>query len=168
MPNAPLESVPPSTRKATELLHRVRSVRIELDDLAREAEMTSRGPRPRPRSPGPAEADRDRIQRLFDKHRASTLDALANAAWLPWRNGSPPRKTATDSWPIGTRALPDFAKTLDDIGASIGCPPRSLGASDLCLALQEHLAHLKMAAARLHFEWALPELPKRPVPPAPR
>ena len=61
------------------LLDRLRSVRIELDDLAREAEGQAEGIDLDPEALARAEADRDRHQRLFDKHRASTLEELANA-----------------------------------------------------------------------------------------
>ena len=147
------------------LLDRLRSTRIELDDLAREAEMQGEGldldpPRwPRPKPIGTASNG------LLDKHRADT-SMRSNAASPRWRNGSPPRKTATDSWPIGTQALPDSRQTLDDIGATLDAHrDKPLGAP--CVALGEHLAHLKMAAPGSHFEWSPPELPKPQVPPCP-
>ena len=137
---------------ATELLHRVRSCRIELDDAAREAEMQGEGLDLDPAALAKAEADRDRIQRLFDKHRAGDLDALQRrmAEMEERLSTAENRDRQLADWNVRIAGL---RQTLDDIGATLDAH-RAASAQALCLALQEHLAHLKMAAARLHFEWS--------------
>ena len=147
-----LESVAAVHPGATELLHRVRSCRIELDDAAREAEMQGEGLDLDPAALAKAETDRDRIQRLFDKHRADDLDALQRrmAEMEERLSTAENRDRQLADW---NARIAGLRQTLDGIGATLDAH-REASAQALCLALQEHLAHLKMAAARLHFEWS--------------
>jgi len=137
---------------AADLLERVRSTRIELDDAAREAERQGEGVDLDPAALARAEADRDRLQRLFDKHRADTLEALqARMADMEEHLSSAEKR---DRRLTECNAQIDtLRQKLDGIGKRLHAHRAASGAS-LCDALQEHLAHLKMPAARLHFDWA--------------
>ena len=146
-----LEGVAAVHPGAADLLERVRSTRIELDDAAREAERQGEGVDLDPAALARAEADRDRLQRLFDKHRADTLEALqARMSDMEERLSSAEnrdRKLAECNAQIEA-----LRQDLDDIGERLNAHRAASGAA-LCDALQEHLAHLKMPAARLHFDW---------------
>lgn len=137
---------------AADLLERVRSTRIELDDTAREAERQGEGVDLDPAALARAEADRDRLQRLFDKHRADTLEALqARMSDMEARLSSAEnrdRKLAESNAQIEA-----LRRELDGIGERLNAH-RAASGTALCDALQEHLAHLKMPAARLHFDWS--------------
>ncbi|RPG80789.1 MAG: DNA repair protein RecN [Crocinitomicaceae bacterium TMED114] len=147
-----LEGVASVHPGAAALLERVRSCRIELDDAAREAEQEGDSVDLDPAALARAEADRDRLQRLFDKHRADSLDALHErmTEMQEQLSSAENRDRKLAEWNARIDAL---RIELDAAGDRVS-QHRSTSAEALCAALQEHLAHLKMPAARLHFEWS--------------
>lgn len=153
-----LESVATVHAGAAELLQRVRSGRIDLDDAARDAESNSEAVDVDPAALARAEADRDRIQRLFDKHRADDLDTLrARMDEMQERLSAAQdrdRKLAECEAHIAKRR-----QELDGIGVRLHVA-RTQSAEGLCEALQAHLAHLKMPAAQLRFEWTPTSTPE--------
>lgn len=153
-----LESVASVHPGAASLLERVRSCRIELDDAARDAEQQGESVDLDPAALARAEADRDRLNRLFDKHRTDSLDALkARMSDMEQQLSSAEnrdRKLAEWNARIG-----ELKVELNGVGDTLH-RHRQASAEALCAALQEHLTHLKMPAARLHFEWSTPPSPE--------
>ncbi len=153
-----LEGVASVHPGATALLERVRSCRIELDDAAREAEQEGDSVDLDPAALARAEADRDRLQRLFDKHRADSLQALNErmTEMQEQLSSAENRDRKLAEWNARIDAL---RIELDAVGERVN-QHRSASAEALCAALQEHLSHLKMPAARLHFEWSATPSPE--------
>jgi DNA repair protein RecN (Recombination protein N) len=160
-----LESMASVHPDSQALLDRLRSTRIELDDLAREAESQAEGIDLDPQALARAEADQDRINRLLDKHRASTLDDLANAlAAMEQRLDTArnrDRKLAQWQQEIDSRR-----QALDGIGTALQTA-RDKAACTMCDALGGHLAHLKMPNAELSVSWDTPERPEATGPSRP-
>jgi len=147
------------------LLDRLRSVRIELDDLAREAEGQAEGIDLDPEALARAEADRDRLNRLFDKHRASTLEELAStlSAMEERLDAARNRDRRLEEWnaEIDRRRV-----TLDAIGLDLQAA-REEAAVTMCTSLSHHLAHLKMPKASLEVVWESAERPEAAGPSRP-
>lgn len=160
-----LEAVAHVHSGAADLLSRVRSCRIELDDAARESESQGDSVDIDPAALSKAEADRDRLQRLFDKHRTDNVEGLqARLAEMEGRlSSAESRERLLAECQVRIDAL---MVRMETIGERLS-RARSLSGENLCSALEGHLAHLKMPAAQLHFEWTAtprPEAsgPKRP------
>ena len=146
-----LETVAAVHTDAAELLQRVRSCRIELDDAARDAESQGESVDVDPAALARAEADRDRIQRLFDKHRADNLDVLQSRMDEMQERLSTARDRDRKLAEC-TAHIEECRLELDRIGATLDAA-RTRAAEGLCDALKAHLGHLKMPAAQLRFEW---------------
>ena len=140
------------------LLERLRSVRIELDDLAREAESEAEGIELDPEALSKAEADQDRINRLLDKHRAASLAGLSEtlSAMEIRLDNARNREQKREEW---NRVIESRRRTLDAIGQRLHAA-RVRAADTMCQALAEHLGHLKMPDAMLHVQWESTERPE--------
>lgn len=147
------------------LLDRLRSVRIELDDLAREAEGQAEGIDLDPEALARAEADRDRLNRLFDKHRASTLEELAStlSAMEERLDAARNRDRRLEEWNV---EIDRRRVTLDAIGLDLQTA-REEAAVTMCTSLSHHLAHLKMPKAYLEVVWEPAERPEAAGPSRP-
>jgi DNA repair protein RecN (Recombination protein N) len=155
-----------SVHKASEaLLERVRSCRIELADLAQEAETEADNIELDPSALAKAEANQDRLQRLFDKHRVADLSGLQTKL----DDMTSKLKAARDrDGDLAKSALlmAEQRLELDEIGGTLH-NARNAAAQALCSALQVHLQHLKMPSARLHFDWSFPAEPESAGPSRP-
>jgi len=153
-----LEGVAPVHPESLTLLERLRSVRIELDDLAREAESQAENIDLDPEALARAMADQDRVNRLFDKHRASTLEELADTlASMEERLDTArnrDRRLKECALEIDTRR-----RALDDIGRELQSS-REVAAGWMCDSLVGYLAHLKMPDASLHVLWKASDRPE--------
>lgn len=155
-----------SVHKASEtLLSRVRSCRIELDDLASEAEAQAEGVELDPSALAKAEGDRDRLHRLFDKHRTQNLEGLQLKLvnMVSKLNSANERDKRLSEW---NALIAKQRVELDKVGQDLGAARNAAG-QQLCSALQVHLQHLKMPSARLHFDWVQPSEPEASGPSRP-
>ncbi len=151
----PTASVHPQSQV---LLERLRSVRIELDDLAQEAESEAEGIELDPQALAKAEADQDRINRLLDKHRVASLEGLSDTlATMEERlDTARNREQKRAEW---NREIESRQKALEDIGQRLH-KARALAADTMCHSLAGHLGHLKMPDALLNVEWEASERPE--------
>lgn len=160
-----MEGIADLHKASSALLERLRSCRIEIDDLARECESQAEGVELDPAALSKAEADRDRLHRLYDKHRVSSLTELKSAMDNMEQKLSQAhrRDQRLDECHAEVQ---QHREALDSIGGDLHAA-RALAADAMCSALQVHLQHLKMPAAQLHFEWSSPAEPESTGPARP-
>lgn len=158
-----LEKVSGLNPDAAQILERIRSCRIELDDAASESEAAADTVDLDPAAMATAEAERNRINRLLDKHRAANLEDLAereNAMrnQLEEAQGRSVRLDQLQS------EVDQHTRELQRIGTLLQAA-RQQSADALAQSILAHLKHLKLPAAQLAFEWTTAESPE-PLGPA--
>lgn len=140
------------------LLERIRSCRIELDDAAQDAEQQAESIDLDPAALSKAEADKDRINRLFDKHRVADLDGLherLEAMRMQLQDAQNRDQRLADLHTAAQAAR----QTLDETGSLLHrC--REKGGAALSSAIEQHLKHLKLSAAKVGFEWTASATPE--------
>ena len=146
-----LERVAPVHPASSSLLDRIRSCRIELDDVGSEAGAEAEGIDLDPAALSRAEADRDRINRLLDKHRVDDLDALANRLNAMQEQLLDARQREQRLAELENRLALQRAD-LDEAGNALS-RHRAQAGSALCEAILAHLKHLKLPSAQLAFQW---------------
>lgn len=147
-----LERVQAVHGEAAELLGRIRSCRIELDDIGREADRAAESVDLDPAALAQAEADRDRINRLLDKHRVADLDGLTEK--LAAMHGQLEEARQRDQRLTALRSeVKEGRQRLDEVGSRLDMARKSSGDA-LARAILEHLVHLKLPSARMAFEWS--------------
>ena len=153
-----LEKVMDLNPDAAQLLERIRSCRIELDDAASESERAADAVELDPAALADAEAERNRINRLLDKHRAADLDDLAirEEAMRGQLEEAQGRSAKLEKLKQETAR---HADELDRIGAQLQSA-RTASADALAASILSHLQHLKLPAAQLAFTWTNTEHPE--------
>ena len=146
-----LERVAPVHPASSSLLDRIRSCRIELDDVGSAARAEAEGIDLDPAALSRAEADRDRINRLLDKHRVDDLDALANRLNAMQEQLLDARQREQRLAELENR-LALQRTDLDEAGNALS-RHRAQAGSALCEAILAHLKHLKLPSAQLAFQW---------------
>lgn len=130
---------------------RIRSCRIELEDAARESESLAEDLELDPAALAAAEADRDRLNRLLDKHRAADIEALS-AHQTTMRDRLEEARRRDERIRTLKAETAAHRKALDELGLKLDDARRKAGAA-LSDSIVAHLAHLKLASARIGFEW---------------
>lgn len=153
-----LDGVAQLNPDAAQLLQRIRSCRIELDDAATEAQSSAESVDLDPRALAEAETERNRINRLLDKHRASDLDALEERE-AAMRNQLEEAHGRT----ARLAELKDQAdlchRELERIGSLLQAA-REQSANGLATAILGHLKHLKLPSAQIAFAWSPAPVPE--------
>ncbi len=146
-----LERVAPVHPASSALLDRIRSCRIELDDVGSEAGAEAEGIDLDPAALSRAEADRDRINRLLDKHRVDDLEALAGRLNAMQEQLLDARQREQRLAELENRLALQRA-ALDEAGNTLSRLRERAGRA-LCEAILAHLKHLKLPSAQLAFQW---------------
>lgn len=153
-----LEKVVGFNSDAAQLLERVRSCRIELDDVVSESESATDSVDLNPEALAAAEADRNRINRLLDKHRAANLEALAEREEA-MRHQLEEAKGRSARLEQLQAEVDLHATELERIGELLQAA-RQHSAEVLAHSILRHLQHLKLPSAQLAFDWTATELPE--------
>lgn len=143
---------------AAQLLDRIRSCRIELNDAAAESESAAEAVELDPAALAAAEEDRNRINRLLDKHHAGNLEELAGRekAMRQQLEEAQGRSILLEK---REAEVDVHARELERIGTLLQAA-RQQSADALARSILSHLQHLKLPAAQLAFEWVHSESPE--------
>ena len=153
-----LEKITPVHAEAVALLERIRSCRIELDDAAQEAEQQADSIDLDPAALSKAEADKDRINRLLDKHRVADLDGLSDRLDA-MRTQLQDAQNRDQRLAELRTAVQNARLNLDEIGVKLHHSRKEAGTA-LASAIETHLQHLKLTAAKVDFEWTSSTTPE--------
>lgn len=153
-----LEKITAVHGEAAHLLERIRSCRIELDDAAQDAAQQAESIDLDPAALSKAEADKDKINRLLDKHRVADLDGLIERlesmrTQLQDAQNRDQRIAELNSAVLAAR------QTLDHTGNLLHDCRKKAGEA-LSSAIETHLQHLKLAEAKIGFEWTASSTPE--------
>ena len=153
-----LEKITAVHGEAAHLLERIRSCRIELDDAAQDAAQQAESIDLDPAALSKAEADKDKINRLLDKHRVADLDGLIERlesmrTQLQDAQNRDQRIAELNSAVLAAR------QTLDHTGNLLHDCRKKAGEA-LSSAIETHLQHLKLAEAKVGFEWTASSTPE--------
>ncbi|MCH1574964.1 MAG: hypothetical protein L7S67_01695 [Flavobacteriales bacterium] len=153
-----LEKITAVHGEAAHLLERIRSCRIELDDAAQDAAQQAESIDLDPAALSKAEADKDKINRLLDKHRVADLDGLIERlesmrTQLQDAQNRDQRIAELNSAVLAAR------QTLDHTGNLLHDCRKKAGEA-LSSAIETRLQHLKLAEAKIGFEWTASSTPE--------